>query len=191
MTIGISGGLVSAHAAAQQPPAPPVPQVQWLNLGRPGDSSGGAGYFDRTGALQLAPLRLMLLGNHPPHPSTDPYCWDLGTTSSAKAAAFNLLGTPTRWSAPRLTLFGFSRDGCVLDRAIGGGVAFVVPMRQDIFFVASGGAIYLPAGGPFATPTGSAAARTDVVFARPDGRSFNIGVSTTRGVPRISFGGIF
>ena len=93
-------------------------------------------------------------------------------------------------NAPRLTLFGSSRGGCAYDQAVGGGVSLTIPLKQDVFFAWSGGAIYLPA---YRGPEGKTetAVRADVVFQRPGGRAYTVGVSMQAGVPRVSFGGIF
>ena len=168
---------------------PSRPPVTWIGLGRSGDASGRAGNTDHVGELALEPLRLSLLGNHPWTPlDAMSGCRDqLADVRSGSAPAgfmttyaMNVLGGPGRsWKMPRLTLFGFSRGGCTLDGAAGGGATFIVPMRQDILFVASAGAIYLPATGPAANRASSTSTRADVVFRRPDGRSFSLGIGGT------------
>ena len=168
---------------------PTRPPVTWIGLGRAGDAAGRAGNIDHVGELALEPLRLSLLGNHPWTPlDAMSGCRDqLADVRSGSAPAgfmttyaMNLLGGPgLSWKMPRLTLFGFSRGGCALDGAAGGGATFIVPIRQDIFFVASAGAIYLPATGPTVAPAHSTSARGDVVFRRPDGRSFSLGIGST------------
>ena len=187
-------------AQSMMPSRPPVP---WIGLGRrtAGDAAGRPGNTDHVGELALEPLRLSLLGNHPWTPlDAMSGCRDqLADVRSGSAPAgfmttyaMNLLGGPgLSWKMPRLTLFGFSRGGCTLDGAAGGGATFIVPFRQDIFFVASAGAIYLPATGPTATAVQSTSMRGDVVFRRPDGRSFSLGLGSSRGLSGIRFGGVF
>ena len=187
----------AAPARAQVAPASPGrPQVTWLVLGRGGDTRNGAA--DRSmQELALEPLRLSLLGRHAVMPADECAGLSSGGKSSygglraMRTVAVNLLDGPS-WRSPRLTLFGFSRLGCPLDAAVGGGAALTVPIRPSVSFVLSGGAIYLPATKPGVdNPTGGPAksVRADVVFRRPEGRSFNLGVDTLlRGV---SFGGVF
>jgi len=173
-----------------------------LGLPSRGDANGSDGYGDKIGALALEPLRLSLFGGFPSQPLGEPGCRERSegggsltggsTLFSQRAVARNLLGgNNSNPNAPRLTLFGFSRGGCLLDGAIGGGLVFTVPIRRDVFFVLGAGAIYLPNGGPNGVPAYDAKARADVMFARPGGRSFNIGVTTIRNTPSVSFGGVF
>lgn len=200
-------GLVLAPAPclAQSITTAPVtgqglPPVTWIGLGRPGDASGAA-RGDRIAELAIEPLRLSLLGSHPTVPldAMSP-CRDqvADVRSGSPPAGFmatyamNLLGAPGSWRMPRLTLFGFSRVGCTLDGAAGGGASFIVPFRQDIFFVASAGAIHLPATGAQALPASNTSARADVVFRRPDGRSLSVGLGALQhGLRGLSFGGAF
>jgi hypothetical protein len=198
--------LVQTEAHAQPQFVTSRPPVTWIGLGRASDASGSTGHFDRIGELALEPLRLALLGEYVPGPTNDAGCVGssehAGVTGgsgfpSQRIFGMNLLGGPaSSWRTPRLTLFGFSRGGCPLDRAAAGGLMFVLPIRQDVFFVASGGAIYLPNapnGTPVTNGTGAASAqvRGDLVFTRSGGRSFSVGVGTVRGAPAMSFGGVF
>jgi hypothetical protein len=167
------------------------------------DTNGTDGYGDRIGALAIEPLRLSLLGGFPMHPLGEPGgCRDSvestgsltggSTLYSQRMVARNLLGgEEPRWNAPRLTLWGFQRGGCAIDGAVGGGLTFTVPIKRDVFFAIGAGAIYLPQGGPNGTAAYDVKGRADVVFARPGGRSFNIGVTTIRNTPSVSFGGVF
>jgi hypothetical protein len=189
----------TAYAQPQAQPITSRPQMTWIGLGRPGDNSGSTGRVDRIGELALEPLRLALLAPFVPGPPNDAGCMGSSEHGSITGGSglpsqhlfgTNLLGAPASWRTPRLTLFGFSRGGCPFDRAAGGGVTLVLPIRQDIFFVASGGAIYLPT-----TATGASASssqvRGDIVFSRSGGRSFSVGVGTTRGGPSMTFAGVF
>ena len=176
------------------------PPVSWIGLGRPGDASGAV-RGDPIGELAIEPLRLSLLGNHPTMPldAMSPCRDSLADVQSGRAPtsfmrtyAMNLLAGPgSSWKLPRLTLFGFSRFGCTLDGAAGAGASFTVPIRQDVFFVASAGAIYLPATGAQALPEKSTSARADIVFRQPDGRSLSVGLGTLKGLAGVSMGGVF
>lgn len=66
----------------------------------------------------------------------------------------------------------------------GAGLAFTMPARRDVFFVASGGAIYLPQAGPKPVTAPTSCCRSG-------GRSFSVGVGTLRSSPTVSFGGVF
>jgi hypothetical protein len=179
-----------AHAFAADPiVSTGLPPVQWVGLGRAGDSTGSAGNADGTSALALEPLRLDLLRYQPLMPSAE-CAASAQAESLAGGSALRPMATlgtnlsrfgPARW-APRLTLFGFSRFGCALDAAAGGGATFTMPVRKDTLFVLSGGAIYLPQVREHKTTV-----RGDLVFSRANGRSFNIGV----GSHGVSFGGVW
>jgi hypothetical protein len=100
------------------------------------------------------------------------------------------------WSNLRLTLFGFSRDGCAFDQAAGGGLALTVPItpegtEKNVMFMWGGGAIYLPHADPNAKPRTDAEMRAAVVWTTRDGRSYNVGLSAGTAGPRVSFGGVF
>jgi hypothetical protein len=205
------GGLVALTLCSELPAwgqqatgDPPIgaswgrPRVTWL---RPGDATGLPADPAGTDELAIEPLRLALLGGHPEVSGAGAWCpgasleanAGYGSLRSMSAFGANLLGGRSR-HAPRLTLFGFSRSGCALDGAVGGGVTLAVPIRRGLSFVASAGAIYLPATVPGASSPGGGPAtsgriRADLVFPRPEGRSLSVGVdSRLRGV---SFGGIF
>ena len=190
--------LFVTSIADAQPVTTSRPQITWLGLDRTGpklgDTSQTLNPADPTGGLAFEPLRLMLLDPFLPTPlDTTSGCLDQMSESKTgslslptmRSVGMNVSGASS-WRAPRLTLVGFSRAGCTLDGALGGGAAFTVPIRQDILFVLSGGAIFLPT-----TRTTNRAVRADVVFQRSGGRSFNVGIGTIEGGPRVSFGGIF
>jgi hypothetical protein len=179
------------------------PRIDLLGLPMRGsDANGSDGYGDRIGALAIEPLRLSLLGGFPMHPLNEPGCRESvestgsltggSTLYSQRMVARNLLGgNEPKWDAPRLTLWGFQRGGCAIDGAVGGGLTFTVPIKRDVFFAIGGGAIYLPHAGPNGAAAYDVKARADVVFARPNGRSVNIGITTIRNTPSLSVGGIF
>jgi hypothetical protein len=198
-TLACVSGTTSTARAQTQPVMTSRPTVTWIGFGRPGDTSGSSGHADRMGELAIEPLRLTLFGSHPPMPFNTPGCSDQlaemrtgsGGSPILKTFATNLIGGPSSsWKTPRLTLFGFSRTGCTFDGAAGGGASFIVPIRNDIFFAAGGGAIFLPATST-GSPSGSTAIRADVVFARPGGHSFSIGVGSSKGMSGVNFGGVF
>jgi hypothetical protein len=192
--------LAVGSTARAEPVSTSRPVVQWVGLDRPGDTTGSDGHGDPIGELALEPLRLSLLGEHVPLPTSISDCRDGASVAGSftggpimaghRAFATNLL-RPTSWRTPRLTLFGFSRIGCARDSAAGGGLTFTLPVRKDVFFVASGGAIYLPHAGPGGRPVSSTRLGADVVLRRSDGRSYSVGVGTFRGGPMVSVGGIF
>lgn len=172
------------------------PSVAWRTLGS-GDASG-SGAADSTGALAVEPLRLELFGRHatPTHGCGDQMAeaaTGMSTMRSMTLTGFSI-GGASSWRTPRLSLFGFSRFGCVLDAAVGAGVTFTVPVHREIFLSLSGGALYLPATSPGISngaggPASSASVHVDVVLRRPDGNAFTVGVATaTRG---LTFGGLW
>lgn len=147
--------------------------------------------------ILFEPLRLGLMSEVAPLSSTEAGCRDrVEMTGSLTASS---AGTPMQFTravplpfTPRLTLVGFSRAGCPVESAIGGGLMYVVPLRPSVFFVASAGILLQPAYGARAL-TVIPQARADVVFDRGEGRSWSIGVKTNRGAasPSLTFGGIF
>lgn len=171
-----------------------LPQVTRLDQG---DANGDA--LDPTTALAIEPLRLDLFGRFLPTP-LDATSGCLDQMSDVKtgglawpamrAKAIPVFGASS-WSAPKLTLFGFSRSGCTLDGALGGGVTLTLPIRRNVFFVGSGGAIFLPVTGPRGASASDQAVRGDLVIRGANGTSVNVGVGMTRGVPQVSIGSIF
>lgn len=61
-----------------------------------------------------------------------------------------------------------------------------MPVQRDVFFVASGGAIYLPQAG-----VSKGQVRGDLVLRRSGGRSFSFGIRTLRSSTAVTFGGVF
>jgi hypothetical protein len=147
-------------------------------------------------SILFEPLRLGLMSEVAPMSATEPGCSDrlerTGTLTAGTA------GSPMQFTRsvpipffPRLTLVGFSRAGCPIDSAIGGGLTYVVPLRPSVYFVMSAGALLQPAFGDRPIKI-IPQVRADVVFDRGEGRSWSVGVQTIRGHgPGLTFGGIF
>lgn len=147
-------------------------------------------------SILFEPLRLGLMSEIAPMAATEPGCRDTVEMTGSLTA----MGPATPMQrvravplGPRLTLVGFSRGGCPIDAAIGGGLTYAVPLRPSVFFVTSAGALVQP---PFGTRpvTIIPQARADAVFDRGEGRSWSVGVRTTTrggGSPSLTFGGIF
>jgi hypothetical protein len=192
-------GLIGAHtspADAQAPPptspaaVPGPPPVKWFDPFHVGDAFGSRGDDRSTSYPIFEPLRLSLLGPSVPGPSLNGPCADSLSSAGAVTAATPGF-TPQYASAirlvPRLTLYGFSRAGCALDAAVGGGAVYAAPViDKKLWLVGSAGYILLPtpAGG---RPTTGSAASVDAVLLRPDDKSVRFGVGT-RGV---TVGGTF
>lgn len=145
-------------------------------------------------SILFEPLRLGLMSDVAPRSATEPGCSErIETTGGATAMT---AGTPmqfftSRPIAPHLTLVGFSRAGCPVDAAIGGGLTYVVPLRPSVFFVASAGILAQPPYGARPLIIHSQV-RADVVLDRGEGRSWSVGVRSNRGSsPSLTFGGIF
>jgi hypothetical protein len=192
--------FVPAPALAQPATTTGRPRVTWIQPARPGDATGSAGSPDPMGELALEPLRLSLFGQHALVPTGQCGDQEAETRTAAtgglrRMAAFgtNLLGGSS-WRSPRLSLFGFSRMGCALDAAAGVGMTFTVPLQKNVAFTLSGGALYLPVtnpglSNPAGAPVRSGTVRAGVVFRRPNGGSFNVGVDTL--IRGFTFGGSF
>jgi hypothetical protein len=170
-------------------PAIGPPRVTWLATpGVPGDSNGASG-DSRVPAFVLDPIRLALLGTAVPHSgNVAGGCGDsIESTGivTAGASGFALQHAAAIQLVPRLTLSGFARGGCAIDAAMGGALVYATPLAKNIFLVGSAGILHLPHAGPGGASITRADIRADVVFARPGGRSYAVGIGT-RG---ISFGG--
>ncbi len=148
------------------------PKVSWL--GPPGDANGTG--YDAT----LEPLRLGLLDEA--RMTGDPACREHYRSEGPPTYFGNTLRL-----VPHLTLVSFSRVGCAMDGAVGGGLVYSVPIRKTIDLNLSAGAIYGPHLGPNGTPVLGKHAAASLVFERDDGRSFYIGLRR-RG---ITFGGVY
>lgn len=169
----------------------------------PGAGQDAALQPDARDALALEPLRLSLLARHVPHRFGEPGCTDQleasGTATGqpgfplmgAAALGIPVFGRRASWRTPRLTLSGFSRGGCAYDAAVGGGATLTIPLTKTVFFAWGGGAIYLPKAGPGGAAVYEGSVRADVVFQRPGGGAFMVGVGAIGGGPRVSVGGVF
>jgi hypothetical protein len=190
-------GLIGAYspAAFAQVPSAPVavpgpPPVRWFDPFHLGDALGSPGDDRSMSTALFEPLRLSLLGPYVPGPSLSGPCADSLPSAGAVTAATPGY-TPQYASAlrlvPRLTLYGFSRAGCALDAAVGGGAVYAAPIvEKKLYLVGSAGYVFLPAPAG-ARRTASSAANVDAVLLRPDGKSVRLGVGT-RGV---TVGGTF
>jgi hypothetical protein len=189
----VFGAIIGASGPARaQVVALPVvtplvgpPQVAWL--GPAGDASGASGSA-LTPSFVLEPLRMALTGTAVPTGRFEPGCGEhveATGTATAGVPGFAMQHATSLQLVPKLTLFGFSRGGCAIDAGVGGGVAYATLLRKDIWLVASAGILHLPHAGPGGASITRFDVRADVVFARPKGRSYTVGVGT-RGV---TFGG--
>jgi hypothetical protein len=195
--VGLIGGLGPPAFAQALPPTsavtavPGPPPVRWFDPFHVGDALGSPG-DDRSMSYDaiFEPLRLSLLGPHVPGPSLSGPCADsLPSAGAVTAAAPGF--TPQYASAvrlvPRLTLYGFSRAGCALDAAAGGGAVVAAPVvEKKVFLVGSAGYVLLPTPAS-GRPTVGSAVNVDAVLLRPNDKSVRLGVGT-RGV---TFGGTF
>ncbi|HEY8075109.1 MAG TPA: hypothetical protein VIF62_13390 [Labilithrix sp.] len=170
MSAAVLAFVLFAQGVPMVTPLVGPPKVSWL--GPPGDANG-SGYD-----VSLEPLRLGLMDEAPL--SGDPSCRE------PYAAAPTYYGTTLRL-VPRLTLAGFSRVGCAMDGAVGGGLVYTVPIRKSIDLNLSAGAIFAPHTGPNGTPIAATHLRADLVFKRDEGRAWYIGLRK-RG---IAFGGVY
>jgi hypothetical protein len=167
------------------------PRVTWLFT--QGDANGGRGDTLGPSSIIFEPIRLALLGSSVPAGGADPGCREsVESTGTATAGVngFAMQHAAAIQLVPKLVLVGFSRGGCQLDAGMGGALVYATPIRKDISFVMSAGIFVLPhprMGGE-ATSTGQI--RMDVVFARPKGRSYSVGVGMRgNGVSTVTFGG--
>jgi hypothetical protein len=146
-------------------------------------------------SILFEPLRLGLMSDVPPLSATEPGCGDrVEMTGSLTASS---AGMPMQFTRsipipllPRLTLVGFSRAGCPIDSAIGGGFVNVISLRPSIFFVTSAGILAQPPYGARPWVVHSQV-RADIVVDRGEGRSWNFGVTTRKSGPAFTFGGVF
>lgn len=148
---------------------------------------------DARDANALKPLWLGLMSSAIPHAFNTPGCEPAGLATGMSPMQNNLLAANgVRLPANlRLTLFGFSRDGCAFDAAVGSGLALTIPVKHDVMFMWGGGAIYLPHGGPNGAPRYETEFRAGVVWTAKNGNRYNVGISAMSGSPRVSFGGVF
>lgn len=170
---------------------PPV--VTWLFT--QGDANG-ASRGDALGASSIIfePIRLALLGSSVPAGAAEPHCRD--SVESTGGASAGSPGFAMQHAAglrvpliPRLTLIGFSRGGCTFDAGVGGALVYATPITKDISLVLSAGIYHVPQGAAVGAVTKTSEVRMDVVFAKPKGRSYSVGVGTGPGITRVTFGG--
>lgn len=80
------------------------------------------------------------------------------------------------------------RSGCGLETGGGGGLAYSVEVKPDVYFVASIGMWLTPPIEGVRDMRVDPVARLDLVFPRKDGRSFNLGLFAPRTTLGIGFG---
>jgi hypothetical protein len=188
----VLAALAAPLAQAQEPTGGPLaPATKGVVVSplqqRPllGEPTGGSGdlppYFAST------PLRLSLMGEMYPIAAA---LGDDGCHSRTDASGNSVNGFPVqRYTmlslSPRLVLHGFSRAGCPLDAGAGGGATYTLPLRSNLWLVASAGAYALPSQVP-----GRTVLKTDARIDLARGGSahtLSIGLSR-RG---LSFGGLW
>ena len=161
------------------------PRVTWLFS--QGDANGQNG-DSRVPQFVLDPIRLGLFAEAVPVGRADRGCIDSNEATggaTASGGGFAMQHATAFQLVPKLTLVGFGRGGCAFDGAVGGALVYATPIAKNIWFVASAGYLLLPHAGPGGTSTTRSQVRADIMFARPKGHSYSVGVSN-RGV---SFGG--
>jgi hypothetical protein len=185
--------VVCSSATARAQPALPPPK---LTVAQPtvvtfsptqGDTLGGDA-FDPLGPLALQPLRLGIFSS--PEPQGRAEDCTQSFSSVVEASAFGMQNALRVRLLPRLTLYGFTRGGCPRDVAMGGAITYVAPISKDVFFVLSGGAIYLPAG-PGGTGIASGQIRADLMIRRSGGRAWFVGIGSTGRHTGVTFSGTF
>lgn len=186
--IGLAATLAIATAssvAAAQPVRPLVPIASSDTLTLP----------DARDAHALSSLRLGLMSSAVPHAFGTAGCEPAGYVTGLSPMPTEAIAASGvrlwRKSDLRLTLFGFSRDGCALDALVGGGLAFTLPIKKDVMFMWGGGAIYLPHGGPNGAPRSEGELRAGIVWTTRNGNSYTVGISARNGGPHVSLSGVF
>jgi hypothetical protein len=185
----VTGAAATAHAQSLPMVAPVYgpPRVTWI--GPPGDATGAAA----PPQLVLEPIRSDLIGmTRPAH--REPGCAEAAPSTGSATAATS--GHPLQHVValelvPRLTLFGFSRAGCALESSAGAALVYAAPIRRNIFLTGSAGILHLPHNGPGGSNVRHWQLRGDVVFVRPEGRSYSVGVGVSGARTTLTFGGIF
>jgi hypothetical protein len=172
---------VTSRAGAQQPTVTrivlqPFPRVVAVS----GEPTGDPNALDAFSAF--TPTRLSLMSTLTPlGPSLGPDC-----AMEAEAAGNTFHGFPVqRYTflqlTPRLVLHGFSSTACALDSGIGGGITYTIPVKKDLWLVASAGAYAIP-GGSAALPTRKRTdAGLDLVMRPAPNRTLSVGLGK-RGV---------
>jgi hypothetical protein len=189
-----------AHGDPAGSPSPPpyptasvpgAPSVRWFDPLRVGDAIAMRQDGQAYGNAIFEPLRLALLAPSVPVGSMLAPCRD-SVTSAGSVTASRPGFAPQYASAlrlvPRLTLYGFSRGGCAVDTAVGGGMVYAQPIvPQKLWLVGSAGSIFLPRAGSLGAPVARTEARVDALVMRGDQHTMRFGIGT-RGV---SFGTSF
>lgn len=182
----------SAMAAAQAAPATPVtmtaaatvpgpPPVTWFDPFRIGDTMDPAAGPGGGPTAMFEPLRLGLLAPSVPRAFGEPGCESSLDAAGARTAAYSGVSSQAASAlrlVPRLTLYGFSRMGCGVDSAVGGGIVRSVPLRPKMWLVGSAGMILLPHNGPGGAPVTRTNASVDLLLERPGRRALTVGVGT-------------
>jgi len=168
-------------ASTVDPPSGP-PRFQPFVLG----DASGAGAWGLPAAFVLEQLRFGLMSEAPLSRS------DPGCNESAEAATggggFPVQRARALQLVPHLTLAGFSRTGC-LSAGIGVAVVYTAQLRQDVSVSLSGGSFRLPQGGPQGNAVTVSQVRADLVFPRPQGRAYSLGVTVSPARTLLNFGG--
>jgi hypothetical protein len=173
LAASLLGALLAAlplSASAQEPSsygAAGVPIVTPLRF-TPlfGEPTGPGGLLPPS--LAVLPLRLSLQGDAFPLAGA---LGGSGCASREEASGNTQWGFPIQRQTylaltPHLVLHGFSRLGCPLDAGMGGGFTYSLPLRQDLWLVASAGVFSVP-NAP--TPTRlHTDARIDLVLPKTD-----------------------
>jgi hypothetical protein len=184
LSVALIGTLAGAQPASTRlrlaPLAPVAPLPSPLSQGEP---SSGAGVLDPWTAMQ--PLRLSLMGSIFPLDRALPNC-----ESREEASGNSVSGMPVQrvqsWRlAPRLSLHGFSSDGCPVDGGLGGGVTYAAPLRPSLWLVAGAGGYGVPAAPGLLPPRAVGDVRIDLVKQQAAGRSIHLGLEQKLGPPSL------
>jgi hypothetical protein len=179
--------LASAPASAQvAPPLSPgvamAPAPVALHLVPPWGEPTSTGPLLPPG-IAVLPLQLSLLSDAFPVGGAMPSLCDPTSDLGRSAGGFPLQRATYMALTPRLVLHGFSRQGCPVDAAAGGGLTYSIPLPRDFFIVASAGALAQPnAPSPARVRTD---ARLDLTWRATPDRAYSLGV----GKKGITFGG--
>jgi hypothetical protein len=149
-------------------------------------------------------MRLSLEGSIFPIGGQFPQCQGLEDEAGNSVGGIPVQRYQEVTLVPHLVLSGFSQLGCPIDAGIGGALSYTVPLRSSAWFVFGAGAYAAPARVPLYGSLGNAldprvidppiarSLRADVVWAAPNGRTFNLGVETRGRVRQmVSFGSTF
>ncbi|AKV04437.1 hypothetical protein AKJ09_11100 [Labilithrix luteola] len=160
-------------------PVVPAAYIAWLDPHAGGDAAQGGQGDVNQGALDA--IRLGLYAQAPVLGGMFAECRSAGP-SIEQTAGIRLV--------PQLTLYGFSRSGCAIDQAVGGALVFTLPVSRTVSLSLSASQLYVP-NAVLGVPKNQTQIRADATFALPEKRSLSLGVSTGRGSPRVTFGGVF